>query len=323
MEHGVLHTGEHVDPQDMRNMGGLRKKMPVTFWTFTMGGLALSGLPVITAGFWSKDEILAGAFNSGHQMVFWVLATAALLTAFYTARQITLTFLAPARTKAAEHAHETAPTMTVPLVVLSVFAVAAGWFGIPHTFPGLGQVIPNYFEEFFEGMLPFAGYVLDTANTYVPLMVSAVVSIGGLLLGYLAYRGYTSSEAKDPVGSRLGFYWDWLQNRYYIDQFYHWTFIRFSNWLAEVFAYRWIDKRVIDGFIEGVARGTLWLGAAVRRWIDLQVVNWLGDQSGKVVRGTGIELREVQTGRVQQYMLMALVLLVVVSAVFFYFMVLA
>ncbi|MBE0698008.1 MAG: NADH-quinone oxidoreductase subunit L, partial [Anaerolineaceae bacterium] len=89
VEHGVLHTGEHVDPQDMRNMGGLREKMPVTFWTFTIGGLALSGLPLVTAGFWSKDEILSGAFNSGHPLVFWILAGAALLTAFYTARQIT------------------------------------------------------------------------------------------------------------------------------------------------------------------------------------------------------------------------------------------
>ncbi len=104
MEHGVLHTGEHVDPQDMFNMGGLRKKMPVTFWTFLIGGLALSGFPLVTAGFWSKDEILAGAFNGGQIVVFVTLALAALLTAFYTMRQITLTFLGKPRTKAAEHA---------------------------------------------------------------------------------------------------------------------------------------------------------------------------------------------------------------------------
>ncbi len=322
MEHGVLHTGEHVDSQDMRNMSGLRQKMPITFWTFTLGGLALSGLPLVTAGFWSKDEILSGAFNSGHQVVFWVLATAALLTAFYTARQITLTFLTPARTRAAEHAHESVRTMTIPLIVLAVFAVGAGWFGIPHTFPGLGQVVPNFFEEFVGGMLHAESHVAP-AHSYVPLLVSVLVSIGGLLLGYLVYRGYSKSDAEDPVGSRLGFYWDWLQNRYYIDQFYHRVFIRTSDWLAEVFTYRWIDKGLIDGLIEGVARGSLWLGTAVRRWIDLQVVNWLGDQSGKVVRGTGLELREVQTGRVQQYMLLALILLVVISAVFFYFMVLA
>jgi hypothetical protein len=101
------------------------------------------------------------------------------------------------------------------------------------------------------------------------------------------------------------------------------VFIKTSNWLAEVFTYQWIDKGAIDGLIEGVAKGALWLGAAVRRWIDLQIVNWLGDQSGKAVRSTGLELREVQTGRIQQYMLLALVLLVVVGAVFFYFMVLA
>ena len=148
MEHGVLHTGDHVDPQDMFNMGGLRKKMPITFWTFLIGGFALSGFPVLTAGFWSKDEILAGAFGSGQWLVFITLALAALLTAFYTMRQITLTFLGEPRTKAAEHAHETPWTMTFPLVVLSFFAVTAGWVGIPQHFPGLGGLIPNWFEHF-------------------------------------------------------------------------------------------------------------------------------------------------------------------------------
>ncbi len=100
VEHGVLHTGEHVDPQDMFNMGGLRKKMPVTFWTFVIGGFALSGFPLITAGFWSKDEILADAFAHA-PVVFIVLALAALLTAFYTMRQITLTFFGKPRTEAA------------------------------------------------------------------------------------------------------------------------------------------------------------------------------------------------------------------------------
>src|SRR3989304_396749 len=136
MEHGVLHTGNHkVDPQDMFNMGGLRKKMPVTFWTFLIGGLALSGFPLVTAGFWSKDEILADAFANGRWIVFGVLALAAVLTAFYTMRQITLTFLGTPRTKAAEHASESVRTMTLPLIVLAVFAIAVGWGGIPESFP--------------------------------------------------------------------------------------------------------------------------------------------------------------------------------------------
>ena len=95
-------------------MGGLRKKMPITFWTFLIGGFALSGFPIITAGFWSKDEILAEAFGNGHWVVFAVLALAALLTAFYTMRQITLTFLGKPRSEAAEHARETPWTMTAP-----------------------------------------------------------------------------------------------------------------------------------------------------------------------------------------------------------------
>ncbi len=153
MEHGVLHTGSHIDPQDMFNMGGLRKKMPVTFWTFLIGGFALSGFPLVTAGFWSKDEILADAFGHGHLVVFVVLALAALLTAFYTMRQITLTFLGEPRTEAAKHAQETPWTMTLPLVVLAVFAVSAGWVGIPEHFPVIGGLLPNWFHEFVGGTL--------------------------------------------------------------------------------------------------------------------------------------------------------------------------
>ena len=99
MEHGVLHTGEEIDPQNMLNMGGLRKKMPTTFWTFLIGGLSLSGFPLITAGFFSKDAILEGALGGGYMLGFIALALAALLTAFYTMRQISLTFLGEARTE--------------------------------------------------------------------------------------------------------------------------------------------------------------------------------------------------------------------------------
>jgi len=328
MEHGVLHTGNHhLDPQDMRNMGGLKDRMPRTFWTFTIGGMALSGLPVVTAGFWSKDEILTGAFGSGHMVVFVVLAAAALLTAFYTARQITLTFLGKPRTSEAEHAHESAQTMTVPLIVLSVFAVAAGWVGIPHAFPGLGELVPNLFEEFV-GSMPVYGaagetaHVIEVAHSYIPLATSLLVSLGGLALGYLAYRDYQTAGAPDPVGRRLGFYWTWLENRYYFDEFYRWAFIRPSQWLSEVFTYRWVDKGIIDGFLHGVARGTLRAGGFVRNWIDVNVVNRLSDLTGVGVREAGTELRRVQSGHIQQYMITAALLLVVVGAVI-YFMVLA
>ena len=151
VEHGVLHTGDHhVDPQDMYNMGGLRRKMPVTYWTFLIGGLALSGFPFVTAGFWSKDEILADAWKHA-PLVFVVLALAALLTAFYTMRQIRLTFFGEPRTKEAGHAVESKWTMTLPLVILAVFAIGFGWLGIPEYMTG--GAIPNWFHEFVGGTL--------------------------------------------------------------------------------------------------------------------------------------------------------------------------
>src|SRR6185436_7329019 len=141
-EHGMHHSHEHIDPQDMRFMGGLRDKMPVTFVTFLIGGFALAGFPFITAGFWSKDEILLDAYHHA-PLVFWMLAIAAFLTAFYTARQIVMVFGGKARTQAAAHASENTWTMTLPLIILSVFAVSAGWINIPAEFPGFGQLAVN------------------------------------------------------------------------------------------------------------------------------------------------------------------------------------
>src|SRR5512138_322601 len=192
MEHGVLQTGNHsIDPQDMFNMGGLRKKMPITFWTFVIGGFALSGFPILTAGFWSKDEILASTFN-GHIAVFITLALAAFLTAFYTMRQITLTFLGEPRTDVAEHAQETKWTMTLPLIVLAVFAIGYGWVGIPEHFPGLGGLIPNWFHEFVGSTL--AEMPEAAPFSAVPLLTSLVVALGGLLIGWLYYRNVKTAE---------------------------------------------------------------------------------------------------------------------------------
>src|SRR3972149_4328813 len=180
------HAGhDHVDPQDMLNMGGLRRKMPWTFWTFLVGGLALAGFPIVTAGFWSKDEILSAGFGTP-TLGFLLLALAALLTALYTARQIGMTFFGSPRSPAAEHAHESRPVMLAPLVLLSVFSIAAGWAGIHHEFPVIGGWIPNWFEEFVAGAL--AAHPEATAFALPPLLTSLVVSLGGLTLGFLIYR---------------------------------------------------------------------------------------------------------------------------------------
>lgn len=305
VEHGVLHTGEHVDPQDMFNMGGLRKKMPVTFWTFLIGGFALSGFPLVTAGFWSKDEILAEAFGNGHWVVFITLASAALLTAFYTMRQITLTFLGEPRTESAHHAQETSWTMTLPLVVLAVFAVGLGWAGISESFPVIGGVLPNFAHEFIGGTLAELPETLPF-NIW-PLIVSLVVALGGLTLGWLVYRNQKEG-AEDPLKIALGPVHTLLKNKYYFDEIYDTILVRPAYWLADNFTNQILDRGIIDGILHFIARIASNVGTIFRNYIDKPVVNGFGDFVGEGIKKIGRSLKIIQTGKVQQYLLMALVL---------------
>jgi NADH-quinone oxidoreductase subunit L len=317
MEHGVLHTGNHhLDPQDMWNMGGLRKKMPVTFWTFLIGGFALSGFPLITAGFWSKDEILADAFGHGHWVVFTTLALAALLTAFYTMRQITLTFLGEARTEEAEHASETPWTMTTPLVVLAVFAIGYGWVGIPGNFPVLGGLLPNWFHGFVGATL------LEEPETlvfnYWPLLTSLVVALGGLTLGWLVYKDAKAGE-RDPLEKPLGALYPFLKNKWYFDEFYAYFVVKPMNWISEVFT-PWMDRTVIDGILHSVARLALFIGHILRNYFDKPIINELiGDGTAEVF-WRGQNIRYIQTGRVQSYLIGSVGVLIVIAALLYYFL---
>jgi NADH-quinone oxidoreductase subunit L len=313
MEHGILHTGNHhVDPQDMYNMGGLRKKMPITFWTFVIGGFALSGFPLITAGFWSKDEILADAWGHHHYVIFAVLAIAAFLTAFYTMRQITLTFLGEPRTKEAEHAQETPWTMTTPLVVLAFFAVTYGWVGIPEHFPVLGGLIPNWLHEFVGGTL--AEHPEAVEFNWIPLLTSLIVALGGLALGWLVYRN-ADSVAEDRLQIPV------LKNKYYFDEAYDYLFVKPAAWFAENVVYRFMDQGIIDGILHIFGPVTDRIGAFIRNKIDLPVINqFIGDGSANATYWFGGRLRTVQTGRVQQYLMFALVTFIVVGAALYFFL---
>jgi len=316
MEHGVLHTGNHhVDPQDMFNMGGLKNKMPITFWTFLIGGFALSGFPIITAGFWSKDEILADAFGHGHMAVFITLAVAAFMTAFYTMRQITLTFLGEPRTKEAEHAQETPWTMTAPLVVLAFFAVTYGWVGIPEHFPLLGGLVPNWFHEFVGGTLAEHPEVLEF--NIIPLLTSLFVALGGLFFGWFVYRN-VNSPGEDKLQIPV------LKNKWYFDEAYDFLFVKPATWVAEILIYKWMDKGLIDGILHIFGPATQGLGSVIRNYIDLPVINrFFGDGSADVTYWFGGKLRAVQTGRVQQYLMFALVTFVLIGAALFFFRLLA
>ena len=313
MEHGVLHTGNHhVDPQDMYNMGGLRTRMPITFWTFLIGGFALSGFPLFTAGFWSKDEILAEAFGHGHWAVFLTLAVAAFMTAFYTMRQITLTFLGEPRTEEAEHAQETPWTMTVPLMTLSIFAIAFGWVGVPEHFPILGGLIPNWLHEFVGSTL--AEPPEEVAFNWIPLLTSIVVALGGLCLGWVTYRN-VHSVAEDRLQIPL------LKNKYYIDEFYDRAFVKPAYRFAENFVYKFLDQGVIDGFLHTFGPVTQRLGAFIRNYFDLPVINrFFGDGTAEVTYMAGKRMRVVQTGRIQQYLMLALVVFIAIGATLYFFL---
>jgi NADH-quinone oxidoreductase subunit L len=324
MEHGALASHDHHhDPQDMRNMGGLRRKMPVTFWTFLIGGLALSGFPFITAGFWSKDEIFADAwYQWSHDQkllalaVFVTLALAALLTAFYTMRQISLTFLGKPRTALAEEAHESSRFMTIPLVILAVFAVAVGWAGISDHFLGTSNIFYNFFHhyagaEYFHLMegLHELGLVAHTFETlpwsWVPFIVSLVVALGGLALGWYVYarRPLAAGEA-DPMVKTLGPAHGFLNNKWGWDELYQRVFVAPTIWFSERVVYEILDKGIIDGILHLIARSTYALGAYFKRFEEVVISNGVDrikDQFLSIAR----EFRFLQTGKVQEYALIS------------------
>jgi NADH-quinone oxidoreductase subunit L len=294
----------------MFNMRGLRKKMPITFLTFIIGAFALSGFPVLTAGFWSKDEIFAEAFGNGHLVVFVILAIAAFMTAFYTMRQITLTFLGKPRTKAAEYAHETPWTMTIPLIVLAIFAIGFGWTGIPEHFPFLGGILPNWFHKFVGGTL--ADLPTEVEFSLIPLVTSLSVALGGLLFGWLAYR-----KVKTPAEDKLQI--PLLKHKYYFDEIYDYLFVKPATRISEQFSYQFMDRTVIDGFLHSVARASLFLGNFFRNKIDKPIINeFMGDGTGNFVKSSGFGLRKIQAGRIQYYMVTSIAVLVVFALLYYF-----
>jgi NADH-quinone oxidoreductase subunit L len=234
-----------------------------------------------------------------------VLAFAALLTAFYTMRQITLTFLGKPRTESAEHAVESKWTMTLPLIFLAGFAIVAGWPGIPLDFPVIGGFIPNFIHEFVGETL--AEHPEAVTFNWFPLLISLGVSLGGLALGWLVYRDVPAG-APDPLKKALGPVYKILQNKYYFDELYDFIFVQPAYWISRTFTYLWIDRMVIDGFLHLIARVTFSIGGFFRNYIDKPIVNGFGDFVGESVKRLGRSSRFIQTGRVQQYMLMALVI---------------
>ena len=304
--------------------------MPVTFITFLIGGLSLAGFPLITAGFWSKDEILADAWYGTthgygpHLFVFVMLAVAAFLTAFYTMRQLGLTFWGEPRTEEAKHANlgpgtgVVAVTMTLPLIVLSVFALFAGFVGVHPDFPIFGSL-------FSSGGNPYHDFVGATLVEHpetvpfnpFPVLVSFAVALGGLGLGWLMYwREPLKAGQPDPLIGVLGApVHNTLKNKYYIDELYQRIFVTPSQWFAKNVAYEFIDKGIIDGFLHLLARASTWIGELFKS-LNLWLIDGVGDGIPELIARFGIWFRRLQTGRVQQYMLLLALAALLIAIVF-------
>jgi NADH-quinone oxidoreductase subunit L len=334
MEQGAMRTGGHADAQDMRAMGGLASRMPLTFAAFLAGGLSLAGLPLLTAGFWSKDGILTAAYRSS-PAVFLALAAAAVLTAFYVARQVTLVFLGRPRTPPAARAAEPSRWMLAPIAFLAVPAVAAGWIGVPADFPVLGGILPDWIGRWIgrvqavsseavtglmEQRLPICCTLSGPESApFSPavLAVSAAVSIGGLLLGWLAHRRYRAGE-KDPMEIILGPLFPFLQAGCRLDDLNQKLFVTPARRIADVLVADWIDRRILDGFLQAIGRAAGGLGRLLRNAVERPLINGGADGIGNGARRAGAELRSLQSGRVQEYLLIGLIVFAACGAALMY-----
>lgn len=309
--HGEAGHEEYFDPQDMFNMGGLLKRMPITGWTFIIGGASLSAFPLITAGFWSKDEILAHAWDGGHMAVFWTLALGAFLTAFYTFRQIFLTFFGKPRTEAAEHAPESVRSMTWPLIALAFFALFGGFVAVPKDFPVVGGLASNFLSKLMEMQGEFYNlHVAPAEFNWTPALISMTLALGGIVIAWLVYGWKPlKAEQPDPLRRWLGPVYTVLENKYYFDEFYDLVAVRFALWLASVaFIF---DRGVIDRIVNWVGAFNRWLARTLRRWIDEYIIDGAVNGAGLVTTWTGAVVRLIQTGQAQNYLLILLLSVVI------------
>ncbi len=244
------------EEQDIWKMGGLKKKMPVTFWTFIIGTLALSGMPPFS-GFYSKDSILAQALEQGREHpalgypLFAVGVFVAALTTFYMFRLFFVAFLGDARTEKAKHAHESPAVMSLPLVVLAVFALVGGCIGITNIYGSqFGPAAEN---------LSVAQQAFEPLHSLFPMFLGFGAVVVGLFAAFTLY----SNAATDPLPAKLGGLATAMKNKFYFDEIYEATFIRAHDFIAAVMDV--IDRWFVEGFCIGLVRGgTDFTGRALR-----------------------------------------------------------
>jgi len=296
----VIH-GAHEE-QDVRRMGGLRKYMPWTFYTYAAGMLALCGFPLVFSGFWSKDAIIEAASHwRTARTPYFMLLFGALLTAFYMTRQVSYVFFGEYRGHG--HAHESPRVMTAPLAILAYFAVLLGALGTP-AWPWFKNFLEDHPAAFAWKFEPGFGGLLLTSSVIVGL---------GLGLGWWLY-GNRSPRAEEPDALQKAVppLWNVLANRLYVDELYGATVIAFYYWWAKVAD--WIDRDIWGDMVATIA--LLFKGwAQLNRFLDAKMVDGAFDKGCEEIYNGGGILARVQNGRGQIYLRLLAVAVVILAAI--------
>jgi len=255
---------------DIQKMGGLKKHMPVTYWTFLIASLSIAGIPGL-AGFFSKDEILWLAYNHGTVgKIVWLMGTAvAALTAFYSFRIIFLAFHGKFRGthEQEHHLHESPKVMTIPLIILAIGAISAGWVGIPAALGG-----SNAIAHFFEPVLGHPHVTAAHEEEFMVMGISVAAAIGGIFISWIFYS--LKPEIPKTLAAKFKGIYTTLWNKYYVDELYDFIVVRPTKWIASSILVAVTDRKIIEGIVNGVP------GA---------------------IRDFGERLRKLQTGHLQHY----------------------
>ncbi len=336
----VIHA---VHTNEMTEMGGLRKKMPITAYTMLVGCLAIAGISVPFligfSGYYSKDRILEQAFvfmggdNAGSMLAavfFYAAAGGAAITAFYMFRLWYMTFAGqPRNAHRYEHAHESPRVMYVPLIILAVFATMIAW----SPFPGLGKLSNLSLVNLLEQSRP-AGTLVDASAVLLPMVwpnehfahepdqfysvvwpvtwIATFTALGGIALATVMYLFGTLSPSE--VRRQFEPIYQLLWNKWWFDELYDFVFVRPTRLVARFVAA--VDRTVIDGFIDGSARVTRWFAATWDRIADRAVVDGLVNLTARCLYSLGLWFRVFQTGTLRQY-----VMFIVIGAVALYVLV--
>ncbi|MBZ0264472.1 NADH-quinone oxidoreductase subunit L [bacterium] len=266
--HGALHHvhDHHTDPQDIRNMGGLRKYIPVTFSTFFIATLAIAGIPGLS-GFFSKDEILAQSFASGNMLAYGLGLAAAVITAFYMFRLVFLTFYGEYKGPegSAEGLHESPKSMTVPLIILAFLAIVGGYVGLPIVLGENVNLFHNYMHPVFahgQEVVHHHANHLSHATEWLLIGISVAAALVGIFLAWTIYRKQGKVALPDAAQAGID---KVLLNKYYVDELYNFIVIKPLIGICN-FAWKIFDAGFIDGILVlGSAKSVRWIGGGVRR----------------------------------------------------------